>query len=107
MKIAEARIHLTPTQSGGKRPSIGPEADYSCPVFFQSLPGLGSHGYDCRLLLHRAGLTIGLGETAEDVPIAFLSPDEVFAHIAIGSRFVLWESGPIGEGEITRLPGAP
>ncbi len=103
MKTAIATISLK-AEDGGKKVAIGRGGDYSCPVFFLEIPELELHGYDCRLLLKENNRSISPGETASNVRIAFLSPDEVFAHIKVGTRFVLWEMGPIGEGEITSLP---
>ena len=104
MKTAIAKIHLKSTNDGGKKLAIGQGGDYSCPIFFPDVTELSSHGYDCRLLLRESSRTIAPGEIAENVPIVFLSPGEVFAHVEIGTRFVLWEAGPIGEGEFISFP---
>jgi hypothetical protein len=103
MKEIRATIRLKATEEYGKTRSIGNGGDYSCPVFFLDVPELSGHGYDCRLLLGPDGWTIAAGETAQNVPLAFLSPHEVIAHVTIGTRFTLWEAGTIGEGEITAL----
>ena len=103
MKDIKATIRLKATEKDGKSRAIGNGGDYSCPVFFEGVPELSAHGYDCRFLLGRDGRTISPGETAQDVPLAFLSPREVLAHVRIGTRFTLWEGGTIGEGEITAL----
>ena len=105
MKIALAKIKLKPTEEGGKSVSMGNGGDYSCPVFFTNVVGLSDRGYDCRLLLKRVEVTIAPGQTVENVPLAFLSPEEVFPCLRIGIVFKLWEGGEIGEGEITALPG--
>ncbi len=104
MKIAIAKIRLKSTEEGGKILPVGLGYDYSCPVFFKDVAALSVHGYDCRLLIKRLGLTIAPGETVENVPLAFLSPEEVFQHLHVGVRFQLWERGEIGEGEITEIP---
>jgi len=102
-KTAVAKICMKPTELGGKTLPIGCGSDYSCPVFFTDVPSLSSHGYDCRLLLKQDNRSISPGEVAEGVVLAFLSPGEVFAHISVGTRFTLWEAGPIADGEITEL----
>lgn len=103
MKIAIARIKLKSTEEGGKNLAIGRGGDFSCPLFFKDVAALSEHGYDCRLLLKRIGCTISPGETAEKIPLVFLSQEEVFKHLQVGVRFYLWESGEIGEGEITEI----
>lgn len=103
MKYVTARVCLMAPEQGGKQHPIGNGGDYACPVFFLDSPELSAHGYDCRLLLSRNERTISPGETASDVPLAFLSSNEVLAHVRVGMRFTLWESGVIGEGEITAL----
>ncbi|MCB2182260.1 MAG: hypothetical protein KQH63_09560 [Desulfobulbaceae bacterium] len=105
METAIARIRLKATEEGGKRSPVGLGGDFGCPVFFRDVEALSEHGYDCRLLLQRVGKTIAPGDTAENIPLAFLSPEEVFPHLRIGVRFQLWEAGEIGEGEITEIPG--
>lgn len=104
MKIAIARIRLKTPSEGGKRVPIGRGADFGCPVFFKDVPALSGHGYDCRLMLRALGKTIEPGDSVSDVPIAFLSPEQVFPHLQVGVRFGLWERGEIGEGEITAIP---
>lgn len=104
MKTAMATIRLKSTEAGGKNQAIGQGGDYSCPTFFQEIPALSSHAFDCRLMLRRDNRTIAPGETANDVFVGFLSPDVVFPHLKLGTSFVLWEGRPIGEGEITDLP---
>jgi hypothetical protein len=104
MKIAFATIRLKATKEGGKSKPIGHGGDYSCPAFFKDVKALSEHGYDCRLLLQRLGKSIYPGDTVRNVPMAFLSPDEVFLHLRVGVRFKLWEGGEIGEGEITEIP---
>jgi len=100
MRVAIATIRLMSPAEGGKRLAI--RGDYRCPVFFRNVPELSLHGYECRLLLGE--ISIVPGETARDVPIAFLSPNDVFPHLNIGVRFRLWEGRDIGDGEITRMP---
>ncbi len=104
MKIAMAKIQLKSTEEGGKISPVGLGDNYGCPVFFKDVAALSNHGWECRLLLKRLKRTIAPGETAENVAVAFLSPDEVFQHLRVGMRFKLWEGGEIGEGEITGIP---
>ena len=103
MKIAIAKIRLKSSEEGGKSLAIGQGGDFGCPVFFKDVAALSEHAYDCRLLLKRIGITIFPGQTVENVPIAFLSPEEVFQHLQVGVSFKLWESREIGEGEITEI----
>ena len=103
MKTAIAIIKLKPSEEGGKISPIGLGGDFGCPVFFKNVKALSKHGYDCRLLLRQLGETISPGNTLDNVPVVFLSPDEVFPHLVVGTRFKLWEGKEIGEGEITAI----
>lgn len=103
MKVAIATIRLKSTSEGGKTVPVQPGADFGCPVFFKDVPQLSEHGYDCRLLLRRIGIGLAPGETRCDVPVGFLSPEEVFPNLKIGVRFELWEGRVIGEGEVTGI----
>ena len=98
-----ARITLRPSAQGGRSGPILPVRDFGCPVFFKDIPALAAHGYDCRLRVRQLGKAIDPGATAENVPIAFLSPAEVLPHLRVGTKFDLWEGRPIGEGEVTAL----
>lgn len=101
MKVAMATVHMWPTDRGGKSLAIGNGGDYSCPIFFPQVEKLSAHGYDCRMLLGVIGKDIRPGETLHNVPIAFLSSNEVFSNIGVGTRFHVWEAKLVGEGEIT------
>lgn len=99
MKRIFAKIALLGVADGGRSQGL-PMMNFGCPVFFQSVPALGSHGYECRLLLPEYGQTISPGETAQPVPMIFLSAEEVGAHLTPGVKFTLWEGRTIAEGEI-------
>ena len=99
-----ARIRLKRTEEGGKSLAIGNGGDYGCPVFFRDVEALSAHGWECRLLLSQVDVTIEPGDTVENTPLAFLSPEEVFEHLRVGDCFQLWEMGGIGEGVITTIP---
>jgi hypothetical protein len=103
MKTVLAKLQLLPTTKGGRSTPLVPARDFGCPVFFKDVPGLTEHGYDCRFLIRTFGKIIHPGETVWNVPLAFLSPEEVLPHVKIGTKFALWESGWIGEGEITAI----
>jgi len=107
MKTIAAHITLFRPEEGGRERPISAVRDFSCPVYFQDIPELGRHAYDCRLLLRGRGKEIAPGESADDVEIAFLSPDDVLPHIRVGSRFELWESKIIGTATVTHMPRQP
>ncbi|WP_134389169.1 hypothetical protein [Leminorella grimontii] len=44
-----------------------------------------------------------LGETVHAVPMIFLSPDEVFHHVRVGTTFRLWEGGFIAQGVVVGI----
>lgn len=94
-----ARIALFGAADGGRSQAI-PIMNFGCPAFFQNVPALASHGYDCRLLLPEYGQPISPGEIAERVPMIFLSADEVGTYLKPGVKFTLWEGRTIAEGEI-------
>ena len=105
MKTVHASLTLLTTAEGGRHLPIMSVRDFSCPVFFEDVPALAKHGYDCRLLVGRLRSEIYLGETVQDIQIAFLSPDDVLPHIRSGTRFYLWEGRRIGVGEVTSVNG--
>jgi hypothetical protein len=79
-----------------------PQGEFSCPVFFENLPELSVHGYDCRLFTRELPVPLAPGGSA-DVRMAFLSWKEIASKVHIGTRFSLWEGKTIGHGEIVRL----
>ena len=103
MKTARVKLSLLPTDQGGRGLPIVPLRDFGCPVFFKDTPELSEHGYDCRLLVQQYGKEIHPGEKVQEIQIAFLSPNDVFPHIKNGTKFDLWESRKIGEGEVIAI----
>jgi len=102
MKRAIARISLARTEEGGRRTPIS-AATYPCPVFFEGVPELSAHGYDCRIALSDLGRPISPGDTVDEVAMAFLSADEVLPHLRPGVTFTLWEGKTIGRGTVLRV----
>jgi hypothetical protein len=98
---ATVRVHLFPTDAGGRRTAIS-SPQYGCPVFFG---GQREQGYDCRLLLDEVGATLEPGGPSVVVPVKFLSPELVAPFLRPGARFVLWEGKDIGEGEVVQVFG--
>jgi hypothetical protein len=90
-----ARIHLYPTDQGGRQKVI-PPSRFGCPFFF------AGQGFDCRLLLDQVGVSLAPGTTAE-VPIKFLYPELVKTKLTPGSRFKLWEAGDFADGEVLEI----
>ena len=105
MKRVIASIHLKQTAEGGRAQSL-PAPTFGCPVFFEGVPELGSHGYDCRLLVQEYGKAIGPGDTAEGMPVVFLSAEEVMPKMKPGVQFALWEGKIIGHGTVLRIEEA-
>ena len=105
MKRVFATINLFTPDQGGRRQSIRPiaGAPFGCPVQFHGVAELLAHAYDCRMLMSEYGRPIAPGETATDVPIVFLSADEVLPYMRPGITFDIWEGKTIGKGEVTRL----
>ena|SRR5881396_3116215 len=103
MKDVLVRISLRRTEDGGRQGPILPVRDFSCPVFFRNVPDLAGHGYDCRLLVRRTGKPIAPGETADGIPIIFLSTEDVLPHLRVGISFELWEGRIIGDGEVMEM----
>ncbi|GKT01944.1 hypothetical protein AVKW3434_21165 [Acidovorax sp. SUPP3434] len=102
MKRIFARISLFSKINGGRAQAI-PVLNFGCPVFFENIPALSNHGYDCRLLMPEYGSSISPGETAEPIPMVFISQDEVLMHAKVGADFFLWEGRKIGVGEILKI----
>ena len=96
-----ARVHLFPTDAGGRRTTIS-SPHYGCAVFFGRQR---EQGYDCRLLLDQVGATLEPGGPGVVVPVKFLSPELVAPFLRPGARFVLWEGKDIGEGEVVQVFG--
>lgn len=95
-------IEMLSTEQGGRRtPISGPF--YHCPVFFQGIPELSSHGYDCRMLVSMLEGPILSGDTIGEVGLLFLSEAEVVPHMRPGVGFTLWEGKTIGSGTVLRV----
>lgn len=103
MKKVKATISLFDEKLGGRKSPLVPVRFFGCPLFFKNIAELSSHGYDCRILVNEYGKEINPGDTIHDLDILFLSSDEVFKYIKIGTEFYLWEGGYIGTGIITRI----
>lgn len=97
-----ARIRLKTPADGGRTQAL-PRGGFGCPVFFEGIPELSEHGYDCRFVPSEVTHSMNPGQVAEEVAIQFLSWEEVRPHLKPGVRFTLWEGRSIGEGEITRI----
>ena len=102
MKKAFATITLFDRENGGRRVAV-PVTQFKCPLFFKDIKELSHHGYDCRMLVNEYGKEIKPGETADNVPITFLSSHEVFLFIKEGTEFDIWEMGIIGKGIIKSI----
>jgi len=97
-----ARIRFLAQEEGGRTQSL-PPSTFGCPIFFEDIPELSAHGYDCRILLSEINRLIAPGDEVEAVRIVFLSPDEVFAHVRKGTTFSLWEGKVIARGEVVDI----
>jgi hypothetical protein len=102
VKRVIATLRLARTEEGGRRTPIA-GSTYACPVFFDGVPQLASHAYDCRILLPEGVPTIAPGDTIAEIPLLFLSPDQVFPHLRLGVTFTLWEGKTIGRGVVVRI----
>ncbi|GKS98992.1 hypothetical protein AVKW3434_06410 [Acidovorax sp. SUPP3434] len=102
MKRIFAKINLFSNIEGGRSQPI-PAVNFGCPVFFENIPELANHAYDCRLLMSEYGGSISPGDCAKSVPIIFLSQDEVLLYARVGTIFNLWEGKKIGVGEIVKI----
>ncbi|GKS77987.1 hypothetical protein AVME950_23845 [Acidovorax sp. SUPP950] len=102
MKRIAAKINLFSNFDGGRAQPI-PDTTFGCPIFFENIPELSSHAYDCRLLMSEYGMSISPGESAEPVSIIFLSHDEVLSYAKVGAKFNLWEGEIMGKGEILKI----
>ena len=106
MKRVIASIHLTRTEEGGRKQPLPPRI-FGCPVFFENVPDLQAHGYDCRMLLAEHGKRIPPGGTIGEIALLFLLADEVLPHMKPGVEFSLWEGKTIGSGTVVRVEDAP
>lgn len=102
MQKLVAKMHFLSPDEGGRSQAL-PTDIFGCPMFFEGIPELSSHGYDCRLLLSVNRKPIAPGDEVEEMRIVFLSPEEVFAHVRSGTKFTLWEGKTIAHGEVVRL----
>lgn len=100
MRKAYATIQLYDESAGGRESPI-PAIKYKCPLFFIHEGNVATQGCDCRILLDEYGRGIDFGETLDKVPLVFLSPENVFNNIQIGTEFYIWEMGFIGQGVIS------
>ena len=80
-----------------------PAIQFNCSLVFIDIPELASHGYDCRIFFDKYGKEVILGDYVENISVAFLSPDEVFPYIKIGTQFYIWNGGNIAQGIITKI----
>ncbi|MDF4005048.1 hypothetical protein P3W33_16730 [Luteibacter sp. PPL552] len=87
---ADVRIALLPSSEGGPKEPI-PVGVYRGLMMFER-----ERGYDFRADILEPFCP---GETRE-LPIAFLSPEEVAPRLVSATRFVVWNGRTIGEGEI-------
>lgn len=90
-----ARVSLYPADKGGRQKPI-PPIRFGCPFFFEG------EGFDCRLLLDQAGVSLEPGDTVE-VPIKFVHPELVKPRLQSGARFTLWEAGDFADGEVLKV----
>lgn len=97
-----ADIRFFPASESGRKGDIL-AISYGCPVFFEGVEALSHHGYDCRILFDEYGRGASLGETVHAVPMIFLSPDEVFSNVGVGTTFRLWEGGVIAHGVVVEM----
>lgn len=95
-------IRLLRAEEGGRLTSIS-VPDYRCPVFFEGIPELSAHAYDCRMLVQEIGKPIFPGDTVDEIPLLFLSEDEVIPYLRPGVTFKLWEGKTIGTGVVLRV----
>lgn len=102
MRKIVVRMRLLSQEEGGRTKPL-PSGTFNCPMFFEDVPELSGHGYDCRVLLSEIRGPIAPGDVVEGVRIVFLSPEEVFAHVRSGTRFTLWEGKTIAHGEVISI----
>jgi hypothetical protein len=55
------------------------------------------------LLVPEIGVNLRPGSISDEVPIVFLSEDEVLPHLKPGATFTLWEGKTIGTGTVLRI----
>lgn len=102
MRKMVVRMRLLSQEEGGRSQALPPDI-FGCPMFFEGVPELSSHGYDCRILVSEIQKPIAPGDEVEEVKIVFLSPAPIFAHVRLGTRFSLWEGKTIAHGEVVRI----
>jgi len=90
------------TEDGGRTQPI-PLVAYGLPVFFNDIPALAAHGYDCRMLVTEYGAPISPGDTVDEIALLFLYEDDVLPYIQPGVTFSLWEGKTIGSGSVLRV----
>lgn len=86
-----ARVRLFPPQHGGRKTPTAPD-------IFRCIFEFAGEGFDCALLLNEIG-ALAPGQEAT-IPIVFLFSEYLKGRLVSGSKFRLWESRYIGEGEI-------
>lgn len=96
------KITLLRSDQGGRVQPL-PAGRFGCPVFFNDVPELSDHAYDCRFSISEQGRHVAPGETVENIEARFLSPDIVLPHMRPGIRFTLWEGKPIGQGLVVAV----
>jgi len=96
---------LARTEDGGRLTPISVPT-YGCPVFFEGVPELSAHAYDCRMSVSDLGKPIAPGDTIDEIAMFFLSADEVLPHVRPGITFKLWEGKTIGSGTVVRIEEA-
>lgn len=102
MRKVKVQVTLLRTDEGGRSQAI-PMARFGCPVFFEGIPALSDHAYDCRLLVNERGRPIAPGETVDEIEMIFLSPETVLPHMRPGVLFTLWDGKPIGKGAVVSV----
>jgi hypothetical protein len=102
MHKAIAKIKFLSTAEGGRKSPL-PLTVFGCPVFFENIAALSTHGYDCRLLVAEHGEVIIPGETVDELGMIFLCPEDVFPNLEVGACFTLWEGKVIAHGRVVWL----
>lgn len=104
MRRVIASITLKGVDEGGRRTPISVPT-YGCPIFFENVPELSAHCYDCRMMVSELAEEIPPGATVSEIALMFLSEDEVLPHLKPGVTFTLWEGKTIGTGRVVRIEG--
>lgn len=102
MRKVYVTIHLHSTEDGGRRGPI-PLIPFRCLLLFKNIDELSHYPYDCRIFFNEGKRGICPGETMENVPVAFLSPDKIFPYISIGTKFNIRDGKIVGDGIITAI----